>query len=393
MLISWTFRLMLPVFLLQACVTKSHPEVDVGRGTETHQSLPDLALEPLPPAISLTHDYFRKSYPHLSAQQFDSKWANAQASGLLFIRSFVNTWYDELDKISKLGPIGPCFGDPHPENFGFLAFGTDGFKYVYDDGDDSGACPVAFDALRYFTALKLYLADPIMEQKLRRSYIHFLNGEKLADLPSKAFAPELKEAWAKSLKKTVVKGKIKLDRATLGVSPAIAQSLFDSMRASLPDCKDCKLLDAAQIVVSSGGSAGLMRYWLLVQTSELSPMLIEFKELIEPASQRGGWAQSMRINRTQVLSDAWQSKIPSYFGFTTWQNKNYLIRSRVKTDIELGTLAVDQRQAVLTEQVYLLAQLHRKVLVGNGLLEEWLGQQSDLMARRYGEALLAAKGG
>jgi hypothetical protein len=56
-------------------------------------------------------------------------------------------------------------------------------------------------------------------------------------------------------------------------------------------------------------------------------------------------------------------------------------------------LKSEQRKDLLTEQVYLLAQLHRKTLSGNTLLAEWLGRQSEYQAKRYGEAFLAARGG
>jgi hypothetical protein len=375
------------LLLLFSCT--GHPELDETVSAEAERlKLPELSQEPLAPAVSLTADYFRQSYPHLSAEQFQQKWKNAQKSGLLFMRSFVNTWYDELGRLSRTGPIGPCFGDPHPENFGFLVF-EENLEFTYNDVDDSGACPVAFDALRYFTTLKVMAKDSVLEADLRRAYVHFLNGEELKDKPSISLRPEISAAHNKMLSKTK-KNKIKMEGPLKPLASSKAQSLFALLQAQ---CAGCQFLDAAEYQVSSGGSAGLERYWILVETAPQKQEIIEFKELTEPASQRGKWAQKQKLSRAAILKDIWGSRWPKYFSFVTFENQPFLMRSRLNADLSWDTLNPEQKKAVLTEQVYQLAQLHKKTLTGNTLLEEWLGRQSEFQARRYNEALLAAQGG
>jgi hypothetical protein len=376
------------LLLLISCT--SRPELDETVSTNAKRmKFPDLSQEPLAPAVSMTADYFRQSYPHLTAEQFQRKWKNSQKSGLLFMRSFVNTWYDEVGRISSTGPIGPCFGDPHPENFGYLAFaGT--FEYVYNDVDDSGACPVIFDALRYFTSLKMMVKDNALEAELRRAYVRFLNGENLNDKPSRSLRPDLGAELSKDLSRNTKKGRIKLEGANQALNPAKAQALFKLLQ---PSCTDCKLLDASAFEVSSGGSAGLDRYWVLVETAPQTEQLIEFKELTEPASQRGPWAQKQKISRTAILEEIWGENWPSYFAFVSFEGQPFLMRSRLNAELDPGAMNPEQKKSLLIEQVYLLAQLHKKTLTGSTLLEEWLGRQSEFQARRFSEALLAAQGG
>jgi hypothetical protein len=386
--------------LLYGCT--GHSELDEPVGTQAERvKLPELSQEPLAPAVSLTSDYFRQSYPHLSAEQFQQKWKNAQKSGLLFMRSFVNTWYDELGRISSTGPIGPCFGDPHPENFGFLLFGdlqkqgdvqkqAETLEYTYNDADDSGSCPVAFDALRYFTTLKIMLRDNDTEADLRRAYVRFLNGEELSDRPSAALRPDVTATRNRMLTKATKKNKIKIEGPVTALSPAKAQALFGLLQ---PQCVGCQFLDAAEFQVSSGGSAGLKRYWILVEAGPQKQEIIEFKELTEPASQRGRWAQKNKLSRSDILKDLWGKEWPTHWAFVSFEARPFLMRSRMNADLALETLNAEQKKAVLTEQVYQLAQLHKKTLTGNTLLEEWLGRQSEFQARRYSEALLAAQGG
>src|SRR5262249_47250732 len=70
---------------------------------------------------------------------------------------------------------GLCAGDAHPDNFGFLKFNTT-VLYAFNDLDDSGHCPLALDALRYITAVRLYFDADLAETAAKR-YVKVLNGE------------------------------------------------------------------------------------------------------------------------------------------------------------------------------------------------------------------------
>ncbi|MDQ3235376.1 MAG: DUF2252 family protein, partial [Pseudobdellovibrionaceae bacterium] len=306
--------------LLIGCTSRSQVD-DSLQSSSKRLKLPELSQEPLAPAVALTADYFRKSYPHLSAEQFQQKWIHSQKSGLLFMRSYVNTGYDELARVSSTGPIGPCLGDPHPENFGYLLFaGT--FEYTANDVDDSGACPVIFDALRYFTTLKFVIKDNALEAELRRAYVGFLNGEVMADRPSHSLRPDAAALVNKLLKQSTKKGKIKLEGPIVALAASQGQTLLSILQAN--GCPTCKFLDAAQLRVNSGGSAGLERYLLLVEAPDSAPQLLEFKQLTDPAAQRGPWAQQQKLSRKDILEDIWGKNWPDYFAFVTWEGKSFL---------------------------------------------------------------------
>src|SRR5262249_59112239 len=70
---------------------------------------------------------------------------------------------------------GLCVGDAHPDNFGFLKFDTT-MLYAFNDLDDSGHCPVALDALRYITAVRLFFDKDLAETAAKR-YVKVLKGE------------------------------------------------------------------------------------------------------------------------------------------------------------------------------------------------------------------------
>jgi hypothetical protein len=171
----------------------------------------------------------------------------------------------------------------------------------------------------------------------------------------------------------------------------MAEVWFKRLTETVP-CVACRLLDAATFQVRSGGSAGLSRYWLLIETTPNRQELIEFKELSEPASQRGPWAQKKKLSRKDILDEIWGRNWPPFFAFVQHEGKPFLMRSRLHAEPDWEKLKPEQRKDLLMEQVYLLAKVHRKTLRGSTLLAEWLGRQSQFQARRYEEALLAARG-
>ena len=112
----------------------------------------------LPPDSVLTKEFFRANTVGVDDAQFEDRWKASLEDPLLYFRSYVRPFYAYLKNVKPPGRIGVCYGDAHPNNFGFVLFGKQ-LSYVYNDLDDSGPCPAAFDALRYFTALRLLEKD------------------------------------------------------------------------------------------------------------------------------------------------------------------------------------------------------------------------------------------
>ncbi len=143
------------------------------------------------PSDSISYGRFRDDYKNLSDSLFDAKMKEAlQDSSLMFLRSFVNTYYSDLAASNNSQNIIYCLGDAHLENFGFLLFGSR-TRFVFNDLDDSGPCPLEFDILRYFAAVDLAMNDTQLVSDLIEEYVAVLNNKKNpADLPSSKF-PDL----------------------------------------------------------------------------------------------------------------------------------------------------------------------------------------------------------
>lgn len=110
----------------------------------------------------LSSSWLFKTAPDVPSDSAIQKWILLVTSvnpnrKLLFFRSYVRAFYCDLRVANaNSGPvITDALGDAHPQNFGFLPLGDGTQKLLFNDFDDSGSCPVGFDIVRYFTALKL----------------------------------------------------------------------------------------------------------------------------------------------------------------------------------------------------------------------------------------------
>lgn len=392
-------RLVLGVFLLSLGFTSCRTPDPTNLFAEKNEGRPDFPAaipdSALPKAKEMTKGYFRASYPNLSDKEFAEKWKSSLKSPLLFFRSYVNTWYQEVNNIPGQGKVGPCFGDPHPENFGFIWYGDDDFRYLFNDMDDAGVCPVGFDALRYFTALKLYWHDSEAEKKVRDEYVAALEG-KTQKNPSaiKDFRPKLQDLYAKIDKKYLDDDRIRLSEGSLeSVDIATRDALFQAVQNGLKpsDSDSFEYLDAASIVVKSSGSAFLDRYYVLLKDSSGERQLLELKEITTPATDLGDWQADILDRRSLLMYLAWENEIPKYFAFTQKNGKEFIIRSKVKTSIDLDETNKDEKIALFKYQVNLLAAIHQFTIKDAENFGKWLDKESEFMARRYREAYKLAQ--
>ena len=148
-------------------------------------------------AQRLTKAAIRDTNPELSAQEFDAKWKDSLATPLIFIRSYPAAYHESLKEAPA--PIGAetlCLGDAHPANFGWLQLGGKA-SFVYNDLDDSGYCPVAYDALRYFIALQMFFDDKELTKEIIERYVDVVkDGTRASSVPNE-FLPK----WDKVAKK------------------------------------------------------------------------------------------------------------------------------------------------------------------------------------------------
>lgn len=374
------FFLVFLLLLPSACrTTDSQPRKFADRMSDRSEAVNS---DVFAPSETLTKDYFQHAYSNMSAEQFDAKWEGSLKSPLLFFRSYVNTWYDELKQMPFPGNIGPCLGDAHPENYGFVWFGGEDFRYLYNDVDDIAPCPVAFDALRYFTALKIWSSDDELVDQLRNYYISVLKGTNASADSVAGYKPK-REALEKDVRDSLLEdGTFKIE----GTISAIEEATKTSLYAALAPLIKGPWKDAVAVQIASGGSGGAERYYLLAEDPKLGLQVVEMKAMSEAATKRGDWSKVKNLPRTDILDQIWGKTRPTYFGFVAYGDKEFLVRSRLASFVNLEGLSKKDRLSVLQYQVYLLAELHRKSATKVDTLGSWLKLQTDYMAKRWTNA-------
>ncbi|MDB2447489.1 DUF2252 family protein [bacterium] len=316
----------------------------------------------------LTKDYFRSHSRGIDDNTFEQRWRGAMQSPLRFMRSFVEGYYAYAKKIGYPGKIGICFGDSHPENYGFVLFGKKDVEYVYNDLDDSGYCPLSLDAARYFTALALY--DEKFLDKAIEDYLEELDSPHKA---SKVESPSFKKLRKELIKDYTAKHRFLDSNELAGISEDKAIEISSALNKKFPG--RYKIYDIKKSVGKGGGSLGLTRYWVLTEDKVLGKDdIVEFKRLADPATAVGNWGKDDGP-RPEWLSKTFWKKEPSLLTSTELEGHRYLIRSRVKHAISLGKLSKSEKKELFKTQVRIMARHHKSQGLTSSEMEDWLKNQ------------------
>lgn len=177
---------------LNACASPNPPQSTTAQ-TDTNKSFPS--------ATSLTKEFFKKYALGISSNTFNARWDNSLENELIFFRSHVRAYYAITQNLAPPNtPIDYCLGDAHVANFGFLEGKDSKARYLYNDLDDSGKCPIALDALRYFTSVQL-AEDPKLAQELVNYYSQVLNGNAVATQIPESLFPNFEAVRKKLIRK------------------------------------------------------------------------------------------------------------------------------------------------------------------------------------------------
>ena len=333
------------------------------------------------PAISL--QTLKASYSHLDEMTFQKKLADALHDGpVMFFRSFVNTYYADIATQLDTKDMVLCFGDPHPENFGFLEFPS-GTRFVFNDFDDSGYCPLQADALRYFVAVSLTYGDPKLTQDLVHEYVQILQDKKKSTRLDKDFFPKLSNRRDKLLKK-YIQGNAFVDAKEYNKIPDTQKKQMLSDLSKDKTFAGTPVLDLVQVPHEGGGSGGLQRYLLLIENLK-GKELVELKELAEPGTQYGKWPHptwTFAERLVELKAEFWQ-ETPQFYHAIHF-NKNFLVRSRIHESVELNKLAGEELNDYLLVQAGMLAD-HHKIYKKTDIpeLEKWLIKNIPTLQTRY----------
>ncbi|UXR63385.1 DUF2252 domain-containing protein [Bdellovibrio bacteriovorus] len=334
---------------------------------------------------------FRETYKHLSDAAFAEKLQGAQATDLMFFRSFVNTFYQDMSRNVVSPNLVLCLGDAHIENFGFMSFAGK-THYVFNDLDDSGVCPIEFDILRYFASVELAFPNASLLEKMALEYSEVLMGRKKAIHLEKSLIPNLQKKRDKILRKYIQAKIFKGSSDYSQMADSDKKTLLAEIK-ELPVFSGVGLLDAVEIHRATGGSAGLRRYWLLVQKDKEQDIL-ELKEVARAGAAYGAWEQpawSDSERMVRVKKYIW-GQSPDFYDVVSVRNRPFLVRSRVKSSLDLDELSKKELEAMLRVQAGLLAEHHRQ-FAKEGIpgVEKWITMTTPLVVERYRKSMQQLK--
>ncbi len=355
---------------------------------ETEPTLINLGSQSLDDISLRTKEFYRKSSPNITDADFIFKWDYALDSGdLKFLRSFVGAYYLDLMNVKGAGPLGICFGDAHLENFGFVVF-SDGPKFVYNDFDDSGYCPVGLDVLRYLTSLRLYeKKSSDFPDKVIKEYVEVLSGRRLPRKLDSSISFEPEKKRSKNIRNLIDGQKFAVSDEFAFVSASTTKKIKEVFATDV-NLKKFKINDIVSTKKEGGGSAGLEKYLIyVVGTGDTNNEILEFKPVITPGTAAGNW-KSMLENRVEFLiKEFWENSVPLNFYSVKMENTNYILRSRTKGSVDLGSLNSDERLNLYKAQVGIIAKQHKKFWSESRDMKEWLSENSTFLSERYAKIL------
>jgi hypothetical protein len=339
---------------------------------------------------SLDRAALRASNRALPDTAFRAKFDAARVSPLRFFRSFPSAYYRDLKGLAEKGVpggTGTVLGDPHPDNFGFLRTAK-GTEYAFNDYDDSGRGPVALDALRYFTALRLTMPgkDKLFERTLD-SYVKAVKAGASVDVP-KALRPDWSEVQKDTLKKFTVGSGFRYENEKTRLTPAparLAQQVRDVVAHDARFGK-AEVLDVGVRARDYGGSGGLQRVWVLV-VRDGTKTIIELKEAGPPGIDELGGPPLPEAQRLSLAKSTFLERPDDTDIFpVTVNGTSFVVRDRTRmSGVNFEDLSKDDRHDVLDAQAGIMAKVHRDgwADVGEHEIRAWLDEGSQTLANRW----------
>ena len=340
----------------------------------------------------------RKTQPWITSDAlFDQKWAAMAAAPIDFLGGSSAAYYADLGALPAArlpGGFGMCHGDPKADNFGWQL--VDG-KGVFGDNDfdDAGDCPVAADALRYLVATDLWFADASLDKLALDAYVAAVDDKHAAVQIDPAAQPVWSDVRKKGLGKDTSGDAIVLggevQAATAGEKAAVralvgADSRFPQM-----------VLDVTRNVRTTGGSAGLRRFWIFAQDADGTRTIVELKELATPGTEFGRHTATYDGDgRFDVLKPFWWGSAGEGDYFTVrLLGGRFVARDRMtRANVKPDKMTRAQVENLVAAEASQLALAHRKAWgkVKKSELSAWLSASAATLTARWRGAYAAAGG-
>ncbi|HUJ62992.1 MAG TPA: DUF2252 family protein, partial [Kofleriaceae bacterium] len=354
------------------------------------------AVEPADFDHPLDEAYIRGFQTWIDDAGFDVKWADMMTSPISLLGGADSAFHADLASRAAALPGGEvlCHGDAKLDNFGWTL--ADGAGVFGDnDFDDGGLCPAAADALHYLLATDLWFDDPDLDTVALDAYIAVLESDSNVVAVDPTTQPDwdtlLDDGVAKDTKKDAIALGGEVQAATSDEVSAITALVAGDPR--FPST----LLDVAQDLRTTGGSAGLRRFWLLVEDATHPETIIELKELTIPGTEFGPHSATYDgPNRFDVLKPYWWSTADLGDHFTVYVlGSRFLARDKyTRTSVDPTTLTAAQVQNAIQAEASMLAHKHRAAWAGYDpeAVRAWLSASAQTLIGRWRAAFTAGGG-
>lgn len=353
----------------------------------------DASTISLPPPIdpsdfghALDRAYIRSFQTWIDDAAFDTKWAAMVTARSAFLGGADSAFHADLASRSTPLPGGEvlCHGDAKIDNFAWIHI--DG-QSVFSNGDfdDGGACPAAADILHFLVATDLFFGSPELDQAALDAYVAALASDATAPVFNLA-APRWDNVRMDGVDKATKNGQLshggEIEAASSQEVAAITSLVAGDARFPT------QLVDVARDVVTIGGSAGLRRFWLLIEDAQHPRTIIELKELATPGTEFGPHSTTYDgADRFDVLKTYWWNAPVErdHFGVTLL-NARFLARDRyARVSVDPTTLTFGEIESALRAEASLLGIKHRAAWSQYDIdaLEAWLQASAVTLTTRW----------
>ncbi len=325
---------------------------------------------------------------------FEVKWTAALATPIAFLGSTDSAFHADLARRAVALPGGEviCHGDAKLDNFGWIHVAdTSVFSDV--DFDDAGPCPAAADILHFLVATDLQFGSSVLDEAALSSYIATVTSPDTIVAIDPATVPTWDTLQSNGVDKdthgTAIALGGEVQAATADERTAVTALVTADTRFPRT------LLDIARDVKTDGGSAGLRRFWVLVEDAQHPRTIIELKELAKPGTELGPHTTTLDgPDRFDTLKPFWwNAAAPGDHFAVDLLGGHFVARDRYRR-VSAKPTTLSAQQNALAAETSLMALRHRAAWAGSdpAALRTWLRESAATVTARWRAAYTAAGG-
>jgi len=383
-----------PLVVVTACSAHHAPEASDASGDGQADAALPAPIEAADFPHALDKAFIRSLQTWLDDGTFATKWQDMMTSPIAMFGGADSAFHADLATRAEALPGGEvlCHGDPKLDNFGWIEAAG---QFSDGDFDDGGYCPAAADIVRFLVATDLWFDDPALDEAALSAYVDTVASPSAAIVIDPATAPVWDTLRTDGVDHATSHHLFKLGGNVQAASSdeiaAITQLVASDPRFATG------LEDVARDVRTTGGSAGLRRYWLLLADATHPETIVELKELIAPGTELGPHSATLDgPDRFDVLKPYWWgAAVPNDEFSVELFGARFLARDKLaRTSPDPTQMSAAQLENMLLAEASLLALRDSGAWTGvdPSALRAWLRASAATVMARWRAAYAAAGG-